>query len=48
MKTKTRMICAAAVLLIAAAFLVYGVSRGEPDTVLGKAVTVCLQCIGLS
>ncbi|MGE9972084.1 CD1871A family CXXC motif-containing protein [Candidatus Pseudoscillospira sp. SGI.172] len=28
-------------------FLVLGVLRGEPGTVLTKAANVCLECIGL-
>lgn len=35
-------------LLAAAAFMiVYGVSRGEAETVLNKAVNICLECVGL-
>ena len=28
-------------------FIVYGLIRGEGGVVLGKAITVCLQCIGI-
>lgn len=35
------------ILLLAAGFLLYGVGRGEMDTVLQKAVNICLECIGL-
>ncbi|MGN6711179.1 CD1871A family CXXC motif-containing protein [Anaerocolumna jejuensis] len=33
--------------IIAAIFLVYGISRGEMEIVLNKAVNICLECIGL-
>ena len=35
-------VCAAA-----AAFIIYGVQRGEVAVVLKKAVNICLECIGL-
>lgn len=38
---------ALALLLVGAAFLLAGVWRGEPETVLRKAINVCLECIGL-
>ncbi|HWR23882.1 MAG TPA: CD1871A family CXXC motif-containing protein [Feifaniaceae bacterium] len=34
-------------LLTAAAFLLLGVYRGEAETVIRKATTVCLECIGI-
>ena len=40
-------------LCVAAVMIIYGVSRGETairgemETVLRKAVTICLECIGL-
>ncbi len=39
----------AAVLLLAlgACFLLLGVRRGEAETVLRKAVNICMECIGL-
>lgn len=36
-----------AAILIAAAFIFIGVSRGEVGIVLRKAVRICLECIGL-
>lgn len=34
-------------LLLGCAFVVYGATRGEVDTVLGKAVRICLECVGI-
>lgn len=34
-------------LLISIAFIIYGAIRGEMDTVLAKAVKLCLECIGI-
>ena len=34
-------------LLLSAAFLVYGASRGEADTVLNKAIKLGLECVGI-
>ena len=34
-------------LLISLAFIIYGARRGEMDTVLSKAVKLCLECIGI-
>ena len=45
MKTKPYM--ALIVFLAGAAMLGYGISRGEQDIVLQKAVRICLECIGL-
>lgn len=44
---KNRTFSALAVLLLALALLLLGVSRGEPELVLQKAVRVCTECIGL-
>lgn len=40
---------AAQVLLvvIAVAFVCYGVYRGEANTVLTKAIRLCLECVGI-
>ena len=29
------------------AMIVYGIFLGEPNTVMRKAVTICLECIGI-
>ncbi|MDU5217534.1 MAG: CD1871A family CXXC motif-containing protein [Atopobium sp.] len=34
-------------LLLGCAFVVYGASRGEVSAVLGKAVRICLECVGI-
>lgn len=34
-------------LLLAAAFIVFGITRGETAVVLQKAVNICLECIGI-
>lgn len=47
MRNKTKRIFQAAGFVMAAAFLTYGVSRGEMGIVLTKAVNICLECIGL-
>jgi hypothetical protein len=33
--------------LLSVLFMIYGTCRGEADTVLIKAVNICLECIGL-
>ncbi len=35
------------VLIVGIAFIVIGVLRGENNTVLTKAVNICLECIGI-
>ncbi len=37
----------AALLMIGAAMLCFGVWRGEAATVLSKAVKLCLECVGI-
>lgn len=37
----------AAFLCIGAVFIYLGVSRGEMDVVLVKAINICLECIGI-
>ena len=34
-------------LLAGAATLCFGVWRGEAETVLGKAIKLCLECVGI-
>lgn len=35
------------VLAIGICFIIYGAWRGEVDTVLNKAIRICLECIGI-
>lgn len=44
---RRRNILCAALLLTGAAFIVLGIYRGEAETVLRKAVYICMECIGL-
>lgn len=34
-------------LICGGAMLCYGVLRGEADTVLSKAIRLCLECVGI-
>lgn len=37
----------AALLICGAAMLFYGAWRGEAETVLSKAIRLCLECVGI-
>ncbi|MCL2071370.1 MAG: hypothetical protein FWH07_03945 [Oscillospiraceae bacterium] len=37
----------AAFLIIGIVLIICGVVQGEPDEIMRKAVTVCLECIGI-
>lgn len=43
MKNKIRWI----LLIVGIEFVIYGAYRGEVDTVLTKAVNICLECVGI-
>lgn len=36
-----------AMLVLSIAFIILGVYRGEVDTVLSKAIRICLECVGI-
>lgn len=42
-----RLVLSLALVLLGAAFVVIGVSRGETAEVLTKAVRICMECIGI-
>lgn len=46
-KAVKRILLPAVFLLAGAAFLYLGVTRGEMDVVLTKAINICLECIGI-
>ena len=47
MRKFSRWFPAAALLVLAAGFIVLGVNRGEVLVVLRKAINICLECIGI-
>ena len=47
MSERGKNIVSAAVIVLGAAAIAFGVFRGENSTVLAKAVGICLECIGL-
>lgn len=47
MKNQTRSLLCLGALALGAGFMAFGVLRGEMAVVLGKAITICMQCIGL-
>lgn len=47
MKTKSRILIFTAALVLAAALIIIGVSRGEASVIFQNAAAVCLECIGL-
>ena len=47
MSEKARWILRVILLAVAGGFIAYGAIRGEVSMVLMKAVTICLECIGL-
>ncbi|MDR2527726.1 MAG: hypothetical protein LBD04_01730 [Synergistaceae bacterium] len=47
MPEKWRGALGGALLLLAIAFVLTGLARGEPQIVFIKAVRICLECIGI-
>lgn len=47
MTSTKRNVITIAVLVASIALVAVGVALGEPDTVLGKAINVCMECIGI-
>lgn len=49
MKSEEKKKAVLQVLLMAAgvAMIVFGIYRGEAETVLGKAIRICLECVGI-
>ncbi len=47
MSEKKRNIIAVSVIAVGIVFIIFGIYRGEVDTVLRKAVNICLECIGI-
>jgi len=47
MTSRRRNTITVALLVVSVALIVAGVMTGEPDTVLNKAINVCMECIGI-
>lgn len=47
MKEKTKTTIGSIILLLAVVMIVFGVVRTEPQTVLAKAINICMECIGI-
>lgn len=47
MSTPLRLTLSAVVLSAGIALMLLGILRGEPESILRKAVFVCLECIGI-
>ncbi|MDY2960476.1 MAG: CD1871A family CXXC motif-containing protein [Hornefia sp.] len=47
MTGKSRKAVSIGVFAIGILFIIYGVHRGEVDTVFSKAVRICLECVGI-
>ncbi len=47
MKTKKRSISQISLLVAAVGMIVFGAMRGEVQTVLAKAIRLCMECVGI-
>ena len=47
MKTEKKAVAQVALLIAAVLMVGYGAMRGEADTVLSKAIKLCLECVGI-
>ena len=45
--TRAKKALSQAVLLISGSMLGFGAMRGETETVLSKAIRLCLECVGI-
>lgn len=47
MSTKKKTFAQITLLTVAVLMIGYGAIRGEADTVLAKAIKLCLECVGI-
>lgn len=46
-KTVKKTVIRISLVLLSAALITAGIVTGETDTVMGKAVRICMECIGI-
>ncbi|MCI5568818.1 MAG: thioredoxin [Lachnospiraceae bacterium] len=47
MKSRTKAVLQIILIAAGIAMVVYGAMRGETETVLSKAIKLCLECVGI-